>query len=241
MAGKNKAQLKHRKTSYNERKVIMAKTYFSQYIDDLNKIIKDAREKHDMESIQRENARKDYEKVNFDRSASADKKVVAAAAFREAETAYRVNLESLQRETERELKTLRGSFEKCIAEYTTADPDHLDQSAVMLLNSGAMKDTDLLALANKYATNPTMLKMVSGCADKMLDKSKVARIMVMQINNYLSPTYRLRLFDDAVSIAMRTIDRNESRSGAFQKSWDENYYPAIRKDMAATEEFHLGE
>lgn len=217
----------------------MAKTYFSQYIDDLNKIIKDVREKHDMESIQRENARKDYEKVNFDSSASADKKVVAAAAFREAETAYRVNLESLQRETERELKTLRGSFEKCIAEYTNADPDQLDQSAVMLLNSGAMKDTDLLALANKYATNPTMLKMVSGCAEKMLDKSKVARIMVMQISNYLSPANRLRLFDDAVRIAMRTIQSGGNVAGTFQKSWDTEYYPAIREAMEATEEFHV--
>ena len=109
----------------------------------------------------------------------------------------------------------------------------------MLLNSGIMKDTDLLAFANKYATNPTMLKVVSGYADKMLDKSKVSRIMVTQINNYLSPTYRLRLFDDAVSIAMRTIQNHGSIAGTFQKSWDETYFPAIRKDMAATEEFHL--
>lgn len=217
----------------------MAKTYFSQYIDDINRIIKEARNKHDMASIALESARKRNESAKGNREFSPDRKMVEAAQFREAEAEYKKAMESIQAEADAAFKTLRQSLAKHIAEYTAADPGKVDQSAVMLLNSGVMMDSDLVALANKYWNNPTMLKLVAGQAEKMLTDSKAARYLAQGIAKYLSPESRLRVFDDAVSIAKRTIDSRESLAGVFQKRWDEEFYPGLRDCMAELDGFKM--
>ena len=142
----------------------MANTYFTQYIDDINRIIREARNKHDMASVALENARKRNEKAQSNREYSADKKMVEAVQFREAEAEYRKSVRNLQDETAATFKALRQSLVKHIAEYTTADPGKVDQNAVVLLNSGAMRDSDLVAMANQNWNNPTMLKLIAGNA-----------------------------------------------------------------------------
>ena len=67
----------------------MAKTYFSQYIDDVDKITREAINKHDMASIALADARTRKEKAQANREYSHDKKVVEAAAYREAESDYK--------------------------------------------------------------------------------------------------------------------------------------------------------
>lgn len=217
----------------------MAKTYFSQYIDDINRIIKESINKHDMASIALENARKRNEKARADSDYSFDKKIVEAARFREAEAEYRESMKSLQDETDTAFQTLRQSLVKHIAEYTAADPGKVDQSAVMLLNSGSMRDTDLVALANKYWNNPTMLKLVAGEAEKNLTNSKTARSLAMKITEYISPDTRLRVFDDTVSIAKRTIQNNEHAASTFQRLWDEQFYSSAKHNMATLDSFNM--
>jgi len=109
----------------------------------------------------------------------------------------------------------------------------------MLLNSGAMKDTDLVALANKYWNNPTMLKMIACQAEKNLDDSKIARFLATKISRYIAPTDRLRVFDDAVSVAMRTIQDNGNIAGTFQQKWSAEFKDSLRAAMAQHDTFKM--
>lgn len=217
----------------------MAKTYFSQYIDDIDKIIKKAVNKHDMASIALANARKRNEKAKANRDYSHDKKTVEAAMFREAEADYKKEVVAIQDDMEASFKALRLSLVKHIAEYTAADPDKVDQSAVMLLNSGSMRDTDLVALANKYWNNPTMLKLVAGAAEKNLTDSKIARTLAVEISNYISPATRLQVFDSAVNAAKRTVNNSEEYSASFQKFWADKGYNALKADMSRLDTFSM--
>ena len=217
----------------------MAKTYFSQYIDDVDKIIKEAVHKHDKASIELEDARKRNERAQANQEYSRDKKTVEAAAFREAQAAYRKSVQSLQDEADTAFKSLRLSLAKHIAEYTAADPEKVDQNTVMLLNSGVMRDTDLVSMANKYWNNPTMLKLIAGEAEKNLTDSKTARYLAVKIAEYISPNTRLSVFDNTVSIAMRTIADDGHRAGVFQKMWNEEFYPSAKANMAALDGFNM--
>lgn len=217
----------------------MAKTYFSQYIDDINKIIKAAINKHDMASIALADARQRNANAQANPEYSRDKKIVEAAAFREAEAEYRKSIEAIQNEADAAFKALRMSLAKHIAEYIAADPGKVDQSAVMLLNSGSMRDTDLVALANKYWNNPTMLKLVAGAAEKNLTDSKIARHLAVKIAEYVSPDARLRAYDDTVSIAKRTIQESETTAATFQRMWDEELYGSAKNNMASLDSFSV--
>lgn len=217
----------------------MAKTYFSQYIDDIDKIIKEAVNKHDMASIALANARKRNEKAQTNRDYSHDKKTVEAAMYREAEADYKKEVVAIQNDMETSFKALRLSLAKHIAEYTAADPGKVDQSAVMLLNSGSMRDTDLVALANKYWNNPTMLKLVASAAEKNLTDSKTARYLALKIAEYISPDTRLRVFDSAVDTAKRTVNHSESYSASFQKFWAGEAYNALKADMSRLDTFSM--
>lgn len=215
----------------------MAKTYFSQYIDDVDKIAKEYWHKHDMVSIALADARKRNEKAQANSEYSRDKKTVAAAAFREAEREYKKAVESIQNEMVTSFKALRQSLAKHIAEYTAADPGKVDQNAVVLLNSGVMRDTDLVAMANKYWNNPTMLKLIAGEAEKNLTDSKTARYLAVKIAEYISPDARLRVFDSAVDAAKRTVSQSESYSASFQKFWSGEAYNALKTHMSNLDTF----
>lgn len=217
----------------------MGNTYFKQYINDIDRIIKEAREKHDMASVRLENARQRNDEAKANREYSVEKKAVAAAQYAEEQSEYRKNIKLIQTDTETAFKELRQTLEKHIAEYTAADPGKVDQSAVMLLNSGAMSDTDLAALANKYWNNPTMLKLIKGQADQMMRDSRTARLLSMNIAKYISPRSRLEVFDAAVDIARRTIHENGKAAGVFQKRWDEEFFPGLRDNMAALDGFKM--
>ena len=215
------------------------KTYFSQYIDDIDRVITEAIHKHDMASIALANARTRNKKAQANRDYSYDKKAVEAARFREAEADYKKEVVSIQDDMEASFKALRLSLVKHIAEYTAADPGKVDQSAVMLLNSGSMRDTDLVALANKYWNNPTMLKLVAGAAEKDMTDSKTARVLALKIAEYISPDTRLRVFDSAVDAAKRTVNHSEGYSAAFQKLWAGEAYNALKAGMSRLDTFSM--
>lgn len=217
----------------------MTRTYFSQYIDDIDRIIKESVGKYELACAALADARERNERAQANRDHSHAKKAVEAEAFREAEAEYRKNTQRLQEEADVEFKALRLSLVKHIAEYTAADPGKVDQSAVMLLNSGSMRDTDLVAIANKYWNNPTMLKLVAGEAEKRKTNSKTARYLAMKIAEYTSPDTRLSVFDDTVSIAKHTIRSSENGTGTLRKLWDEQFYSSAKNSMRKWDAFSM--
>ena len=217
----------------------MKKTCFSQYIDDINDIIKEARLKHDRASIELERATKNSEKAIRDNRAGTDKRIIAEAQKREAEAEYRKSVHAIQEEADAAIKALRKSLEKHIMEYVAADPEKVDQGAVVLLNSGVMREWDFLSLANKFGDNPTMLNLIAGVASKEMPDSRGARYLAEQIREHITPAARMSLFDEANRLALRTIQDDGNMAGRYQKLWDENFYGTLKKNMGATETFKM--
>ena len=61
----------------------------------------------------------------------------------------------------RQRSEIRAELEKELSAATTVDPDAIDNNALELLKSGVMQTADYFALAAKYDTNPTMLRVLS--------------------------------------------------------------------------------
>lgn len=215
----------------------MANTYFAQYIDDINSIIKEARHRHDKASIALKNALERNEAAQANKDYSLERKRLEATECREAEKNYRKAIETIQSESRQALGAVRQALAKHAIEYAAADPTKVDQGAVMLLQSGVMGDADLVSLSEKFWNNPTMLKLVAAEAEKNKSNSKMALYLSSKIQTYLSPESRLRVFDDTVSIAMRSLHSDENAASLFQKLWDEQYYQAAKNGMATLDSF----
>ena len=225
----------------------MGKTYFHQYIDDLDKIAKQYRVKHDLASVRVEKARQKNSQVQNDRASSADKRMVSAAALREAEREHKRDMEEIEAGADREIKALRKNFEQHMAEFFTAKPEKIDQAAVSLMASGIMKASDLEALANQHANNPTMLRLISSHAHAMNEGKgtdlidRRASVLHGIIERFCATKERLDLFDTAAKVVLMSVDRDEYRAGAFQREWDGGVYSNIKAHMTRMESFVFGE
>lgn len=215
----------------------MKYTYFSQYIDDIDAITRKAREEHDNVATKLETARAHNDATKRDRQASQDKRMIVAAQLREAEAEYKKSVEAIENEASTAFMKLRRSLVKDITEYTAADPSKIDQNAVMLLNSGAMSDADLVALANRFWNSPTMLKLISGKAQKMLDDSRIARLLATKIADFVSSKSRLEVFDTAAHITQRSIHR--SGNLMYKERLNDDILPGLRECMAQLDGFHM--
>lgn len=225
----------------------MAKTYFRQYIDDLNKIAKMYRAKHDLASVKVEKARQKNSQVQNDRASSADKRMVSAAALREAEREHKRDMEEIEAGAEGEIKALRKNFEQHLTEFFTAKPEKIDQAAVSLLASGIMRASDLAALANQHANNPTMLRLISAQAQKLNEGKSSgvfdheAAVLQNRIEDFCSSHERRELFDAAAKVVLCSVDKNEYRAGTFQREWDDRFYSDIKSKMTNLESFSVEE
>lgn len=155
----------------------------------------------------------------------------------EAERAYRENCVAAADKARREAQEARQSLERELAQFTLADPSSLDSASLSLLNSGIMRDDDLVNLALKNAQNPTMLRLVAAQA-KTLD-TPTANDLMAHIAVYVSPDSRLRVFDVAVANAHFTGD-SRFLSIAVD-AWDERIYKEVRDDMQQLNSFTFQE
>lgn len=209
---------------------------FNKYIDGINTIIKDARTRHDLASIALHRAIERHESVQKS-GASPAKMAVAAAQVREAKEQYWTDVKDILSDTDEKFSNLRKELSETATRYFSADPESVDHDAVALLNSGVMSETDLAVLAKKFWGNATMLKLISGKAQDL--NTRTAAVLCDKIDNYMSVKNRLSVFDDAVSIAKRTIQADENMAGVFQTEWDNRFYESLRNNMAEFDNFPL--
>lgn len=79
---------------------------------------------------------------------------------------------------------LRADLEKAIAADCIVDPAALDTNAVYLLDSGTMTAADYTAFAEKYDSNPTMLKLIAARANAAASTAEPQeRIILNQVYN----------------------------------------------------------
>ena len=193
----------------------MKKKYFAEYIDEIDRIAKEARIRQDLASIAlkkaEEKLNKDLKKTNL----SVARKSAYREEFAEAEAAYRKEVEKIRVKMENDFRVLRGDLKKDVYEYLAADPGKVDQNAVALLSSGAINGVDLAAMSNKYWNNPTMLKLIKDRAENVQDDA--AKSIRRTLSVHLNPETRLTNYDSAVHIAMKTIRHESGLSDGMQK------------------------
>lgn len=219
----------------------MAQTYFTQYIDNINLIMQEARAKHNKAADAFTEAEKSNKEAQSNPKFSPAWKMVEAEKFHAAKQEYNEAVKKINEEAALSISAVRHTLTRHIAKYVAADPEKVDQSAVMLLNSGAMSDGDLVALANKFWNNPTMLKLISSHAEKNLDNSRSARLLASSISKYLAPESRLGVFDSAARIASRALSADPGRAATFQKHWDDHFYGELKDEMSALDSFSVEE
>lgn len=101
---------------------------------------------------------------------------------------------------------LRADLEKAIAADCIADPAALDTNAFYLLDSGTMTAADYAAFAEKYDSNPTMLKLIAARANAAVATAEPQeRIILNQVYNDCKDGHGaiLRMWDDISHVADR--------------------------------------
>ena len=102
-------------------------------------------------------------------------KDAAEAACTAAERAYSAAVTDADATLNAGRAALRMELKADIHKRSLADPDSVVPAAITLLGSGIMTADDLMALADRYASNATMLKLVVSCARQAVFASSVAR------------------------------------------------------------------
>ncbi len=108
-------------------------------------------------------------------SKAMEDKDAAEAACAAAERAYSAAVTDADAILNAGRAALRMELKADIHARSLANPDDVVPAAIALLDSGILIADDLLALADRYANNPTMLKFVMSCARQAVFASSVAR------------------------------------------------------------------
>lgn len=215
----------------------MEKTYFAQYIDDLNAISKGARAKIEKADKELAAVKEKAGQAIRQFPVGHDKRTRAEIDMREAVDKYHHAILEVQAEADTKVKDTRGALVKHLETWAEAKPEMVDNNAVTLLSSGALVSSDLVALAEKNWNNPTMLKLIRTQAQKTNDRLSAA--LDIKIRDFLAPTQRMRLFDDTAAIVAKTYQTNTDIALKIGAVWDEQFYDSARSHMAAFEAFQM--
>ena len=86
--------------------------------------------------------------------------------------AVRSELDSLISKTSQSFSEVREDVDKFFGGMFRATPEKLDTSALELLKSGILTDAELSEMAEKYADNATMRRMIGKYAQERADKDR---------------------------------------------------------------------
>lgn len=93
-------------------------------------------------------------------SKAIEDKDAAEAACTAAERAYSAAVTDADATLNAARSALRMELKEAVHRQTIADPSGVVPAAITLLDSGIMTADDLLALADRYSDNPTMLRLI---------------------------------------------------------------------------------
>ena len=108
-------------------------------------------------------------------SKAMEDKAAAEAACTAAERAYSAAVTDAGAILNAGRAALRAELKADIHARSLANPDDVIPAAITLLDSDILTADDLLALADRYSDNPTMLKFIMSCARQAVFASSVAR------------------------------------------------------------------
>lgn len=166
-----------------------------------------------------ERCEKERAKNPGDRLVSA-KYDVAKGEYLIAQDDFRKAIRNLQDKHNIAVKELRGQFATFLDESYAANPDALDDKTIALLNSGICSASELHKLAERHQNNPTMLRIVSGHAEKMRNRKnqsdndyKLCTQVAMMASTAKNGNRELAIFDSAVGAAERGLQTDAGAAG----------------------------
>ena len=84
----------------------------------------------------------------------------ATTKYQQTRTDLKNRLEAVVREAKAEFAEIQTEAAEVFGRHYRATPEQIDEKAMLLINSGAMSDSDLMALADEYPENYTMRKLI---------------------------------------------------------------------------------
>lgn len=131
---------------------------------------------------------------------------IAKADLLKAEQALKATEARVWADFDREKATIRVDLEKAVRANSAANPDAVDANALELMKSGILTDDDYFSLAEKYDSNPTMLRLIAkwakGTADDKGADSKMRGALYMLADQCRNGKNSImRNFDDLCRIS----------------------------------------
>lgn len=137
-----------------------------------------------------------------------------------AQDEFRKTIRNIQDEHHQEVAELRNQFAAFLDDHYSASPEKLDNATLALLNSGICSPAELAKLAERHANNPTMLRIVSGHAEKMRNRRnqsdsdyKLCTQVAMMASTVKNGNRELAIFDSAVGAAERGLQTDAGAAG----------------------------
>ena len=183
---------------------------FSGYIEDLRSL-------HSNASAEREELRREYEKTvkhwreiettgktELDRSRAKTNRL-------EAEKKYKADLEDLQERTRAGIEKIREGFSGHLTEFYSPSGAKLDAETVSLLKSGLkLRESEIDALADKYKSNVTMLRLLGEYADEHKIKSKNIQMYYTRATS--NGSHESSVFDSVADMITKAVSSNDVSS-----------------------------
>ena len=108
-------------------------------------------------------------------SRALEDKAAVEAACTAAERAYSAAVADADAILNAGRAALRTELKEAVHRQTIVNPSDVISAAITLLDSDVLVADDLLALADRYSDNPTMLRLVMSCTRQAIFTASVAR------------------------------------------------------------------
>ena len=152
---------------------------YNSYARELDKAFKEAREKY-AKLVSNYNAAKsrlNSANAQFKETYTGERAVKEARAkaeFLEAEEALRIDGKKVWDAFMQRRDQTGRELAQAVKAGNMASPDGIDNNALELLKSGILTADEMVAMAGKYDSNPTMLRLIGKYAREMAEKAERA-------------------------------------------------------------------
>ncbi len=150
----------------------MATRYLKTDLERIRSIYNDARIKYTDLQDKLDELKKKLTDSKRDVHLTVQGKEAARVKYSEEINKARAELDALIRKTSQSFSEARSDVDRFFGDLYRATPDKLDTNALELLKSDILTDTELSSMAERYADNATMRRMIGKYAQERSDKDK---------------------------------------------------------------------
>lgn len=152
---------------------------FNTYAQRLDSAFKEARDSYAAAAGRLDAAKKEDQLANnwFQETYVGERErrqARAKAGLLAAKEDFKVEARRIWNEYDAKANAIRTEFLAAVRANGLASPDDVDANALELLKSGVLTPEDMEGFANRFDSNPTMLKLISKYASDAAEKAKTS-------------------------------------------------------------------